>query len=66
MNKYFLPMAMSALLLSVGVVSADETRAYKPLDKSIPTQEAIDSKIGELNFPLGYPTENPGSLEKWS
>lgn len=32
-------------------------RTYKPIPSSVPTPEIIDSKIGRLEFPGGYPTD---------
>lgn len=46
----------------VGTVSAQEKRNYKAIDKSVPTDAVIKSKIGKLEFPLGYPTDKTAQL----
>jgi len=51
-----------AFIFSTILVSAQEKRTYKPIDESVPTNEVIDSKIGKLKFPLGYPTESTAQL----
>jgi hypothetical protein len=62
MRKHLLSLVVSTALLS-GYAVAQE-RSYKPLDESIPTPAVIESKIGTLNFPLGYPTaETAQTLE---
>ena len=51
-----------AIAMSIGTVFAQEKRDYKPLDKSISTDAVINSRIGQLNFPLGYPTDKTAQL----
>ncbi len=53
------------LLLSVLIFSSEshaQNRTYAPLDESIPTNKTINSKIGKLQFPLGYPTERTAQM----
>ena len=54
-NKNFLLIPL-AFLMGIGTIFAQEKRTYKPLDESVPTNKVIKSKIGKLEFPLGYPT----------
>lgn len=64
MKKLLTSVAISALILSSGIAYAEGERTYKEIDESIPTLETYDSKIGKLNFPLGYPTPDTAqSLE---
>jgi hypothetical protein len=37
-------------------------RTYKPISKDVPTDSKIESKIGKLEFPLGYPTEETAQM----
>ncbi|MCP4930425.1 MAG: DUF1254 domain-containing protein, partial [Candidatus Marinimicrobia bacterium] len=51
-----------AAVISFGQVIAQEKRTYKTIDESVPTNEVIDSKIGKLKFPLGYPTNTTAQV----
>jgi hypothetical protein len=46
----------------IGMASHAQNRSYAPLDESIPTEEKVKSKIGKLEFPLGYPTEETAMM----
>ncbi len=50
-------LVILAILFGLIGVEAQEKRTYKPIDKSIPTNDVIKSKIGKLEFPLGVPTD---------
>ncbi len=57
----------SLSLILVGVVLSCTTahaqdREYAPIPKDIPTVEKVKSKIGTLEFPLGYPTNETAQL----
>jgi hypothetical protein len=41
----------------MSILNGQTKRSYAPLDESIPTERTIKSKIGKLEFPLGYPTD---------
>ena len=60
-HKNFLLISL-ALLIGLGTIFAQEKRTYKPLDESVPTNEVIKSKIGKLEFPLGYPTAETAQM----
>ena len=63
MKKYKLSgLLIVAIAMTIGTVSAQDKRDYKALDKSISTDAVIKSKIGKLEFPLGYPTEETAQL----
>lgn len=49
---------LSTLTISIFLLLSAQAqkRSYAPLDESVPTGKSIDSKIGTLDFPLGYPT----------
>jgi len=47
---------MTMMTVSLCNINGQSKRSYAPLDESIPTQETVNSKIGKLEFPLGYPT----------
>ena len=49
-------------LFTLSLTSFGQQRTYAPLDKSVPTAEKINSKIGKLEFPLGYPTEKTAQM----
>ena len=51
-----------AITISMNSAIAQEERTYKPLDESIPTKGVINSRLGTLNFPLGYPTDETARL----
>src|SRR5210317_506820 len=50
------------MVLSANYVFAENVRSYAPIDKSVPTAEKINSKIGKLEFPLGYPTDKTAQM----
>ena len=56
MKKIQLFTVITILLFSTSVLHAQNKRTYAPLDESVPTEEMVNSKIGKLEFPLGYPT----------
>jgi hypothetical protein len=62
MRKYLLFTVITILLFSTSVLYAQNKRTYAPLDKSVPTAETIKSKIGKLEFPLGYPTDKTAQM----
>jgi len=47
---------ITLVIVCIAMTSFGQQREYAPLDKSVPTKETIKSKIGKLDFPLGYPT----------
>jgi hypothetical protein len=47
---------------SISTVSLAQERSYAPLDESVPTENTINSKIGKLEFPLGYPTDETAQM----
>lgn len=49
-------------ILFVDGLNAQNKRSYAPLDESISTDKVIKSKIGKLEFPLGYPTEETAQM----
>ena len=49
-------------LIFGGQIMAQEKRSYKAIDESIPTDKVINSKIGKLSFPLGYPTDKTAQM----
>ncbi|MHC4290901.1 MAG: hypothetical protein ACYSTR_01620, partial [Planctomycetota bacterium] len=53
---------ITILLFSTSVLYAQNKRTYAPLDKSVPTEEMVNSKIGKLEFPLGYPTSETAQM----
>ncbi|OIQ39392.1 MAG: hypothetical protein BM563_04445 [Bacteroidetes bacterium MedPE-SWsnd-G1] len=58
----FTKAILLAVIISIGQLNAQEKRTYKPIDESVPTNKVIDSKIGKLKFPLGYPTEETARM----
>ncbi|MEX1352051.1 MAG: DUF1214 domain-containing protein [Desulfobacterales bacterium] len=63
MKNNLLPTCLlSIVILSLGIVGHAQQRSYAPIDKSIPTEKTIKSKIGKLEFPLGYPTEKTAQM----
>ena len=62
MRKIQLFTVITILLFSTGVLYAQNKRTYAPLDKSVPTENTINSKIGKLEFPLGYPTNKTAQM----
>ena len=48
--------AAAAEAVQAGDATA-EKRTYKPIPSFVPTPETIDSKIGRLEFPGGYPSD---------
>jgi hypothetical protein len=49
-------------ILLYSTVSPAQKRSYAPLDESVPTEEKVKSKIGKLEFPLGYPTDETAQM----
>lgn len=45
------------VLVLVGVSTQAQKRNYAPIPKDIPTEEKVNSKIGKLEMPNGYPTD---------
>jgi hypothetical protein len=45
------------LLMTTGSLQAQTGRQYAPIPSSVPTEDKIKSKIGTLEFPQGFPTE---------
>lgn len=63
MNKLKSILVLTTLAsFSSGQLSAQEQRTYKTIDESIPTSKVINSKIGKLSFPLGYPTDKTAQM----
>jgi hypothetical protein len=62
MRKNLLLKVITILLFSTSVLYAQNKRTYAPLDKSVPTEEMVNSKIGKLEFPLGYPTSETAQM----
>jgi len=59
-RKYLLLLSLGLLFFASGF--SQEKRSYAPLHESVPTKEKVNSKIGKLEFPLGYPTEKTAQL----
>lgn len=53
---------ITLVIVCIAMTSFGQQRAYAPLDESVPTGESIDSKIGKLDFPLGYPTAETAQM----
>jgi hypothetical protein len=47
---------IAALTIAATSAFAQTERTYEPLDPSVPTPESVDSRIGTLEFPGGFPT----------
>ena len=62
MRKTLFCTVITLLLFSTSVLFAQNRRTYAPLDKSVPTAKTIMSKIGKLEFPLGYPTDKTARM----
>ena len=62
MRKIYIFTVITILLFSTSVLYAQNKRTYAPLDKSVPTAKTINSKIGKLEFPLGYPTDKTAQM----
>ncbi|OHX64553.1 DUF1254 domain-containing protein [Flammeovirga pacifica] len=54
-------LILSVLFSAVQLLAQDK-RTYKAIDESIPTGKVINSKIGKLSFPLGYPTDKTAQM----
>ena len=50
-------LTLGLVLIAVSTASAQEERTYQPIPPSVPTPESIDSRLGALEFPNGYPTD---------
>ncbi len=46
------------VILAASTSFAQNARNYEPIPSSIPTPETIDSKIGRLDLPNGFPTDS--------
>ena len=64
MRKNQLFIVITILLFSTSVLYAQNKRTYAPLDKSVPTAKTINSKIGKLEFPLGYPSNKTAQMQE--
>ena len=53
---------ITLVIVCIAMTSIGQQRTYAPLDQSVPTAEKIKSKIGKLEFPLGYPTEETAQM----
>lgn len=51
------PMAVAILIMASTVHAQNNSRRYMPIPASVKTPEEVDSKIGTLKFPNGYPTD---------
>jgi hypothetical protein len=47
---------IAALTIAATSAFAQTERTYEPLDPSVPTPESVDSRIGTLEFPGGFPS----------
>jgi len=52
MKKILLTLVMASIILAASA----QKREYAPIPKNIPTVEKVNSKIGNLSLPNGYPT----------
>ena len=56
-NTKAVVMLVGLLLIAFTANAQKNSRSYAPIPASVPTPAKVDSRIGTLDFPNGYPTE---------